>query len=370
MLLRPGLLTLEELQAIHAGGQPLIIDPQALPAVRASAAVVLQAAEGDAAVYGVNTGFGKLASTRISEADLARLQLNLIRSHSVGVGEPLSAPVVRLMLALKAGSLARGFSGVRPVVIDTLVAVHNAGLLPYVPSQGSVGASGDLAPLAHMTLALLGEGEFLVDGRRQSAGDVLRNAGIAPLQLTAKEGLALINGTQTSTALALHALFAFEPVLESALVVGALTVDAARGSDGPFDPRIHLLRGQPGQIDVAQYYRSLLAGSAIRKSHEQGDDRVQDPYCLRCQPQVVGACLDQLRHAALVLLREANAVTDNPLVFAAPTEDAPHPAEAAEPAPPGRWRALQAAPGHVARPFARPERSPGPFTSGLSPPGE
>jgi histidine ammonia-lyase len=338
MLLRPGLLTLEELQAIHAGGQPLIIDPQALPAVRASAAVVLQAAEGDAAVYGVNTGFGKLASTRISEADLARLQLNLIRSHSVGVGEPLSAPVVRLMLALKAGSLARGFSGVRPVVIDTLVAVHNAGLLPYVPSQGSVGASGDLAPLAHMTLALLGEGEFLVDGRRQSAGDVLRNAGIAPLQLTAKEGLALINGTQTSTALALHALFAFEPVLESALVVGALTVDAARGSDGPFDPRIHLLRGQPGQIDVAQYYRSLLAGSAIRKSHEQGDDRVQDPYCLRCQPQVVGACLDQLRHAALVLLREANAVTDNPLVFAAPTDDAVHPADAAEPAPPGRWR--------------------------------
>jgi histidine ammonia-lyase len=338
MLLRPGLLTLEELQAIHAGGQPLIIDPQALPAVRASAAVVLQAAEGDAAVYGVNTGFGKLASTRISEADLARLQLNLIRSHSVGVGEPLSAPVVRLMLALKAGSLARGFSGVRPVVIDTLVAVHNAGLLPYVPSQGSVGASGDLAPLAHMTLALLGEGEFLVDGRRQSAGDVLRNAGIAPLQLTAKEGLALINGTQTSTALALHALFAFEPVLESALVVGALTVDAARGSDGPFDPRIHLLRGQPGQIDVAQYYRSLLAGSAIRKSHEQGDDRVQDPYCLRCQPQVVGACLDQLRHAALVLLREANAVTDNPLVFAAPADDAAHPADAAEPASPDRWR--------------------------------
>lgn len=316
MLLRPGQLTLEELQAIHAGGQPLVIDPQALPAVRASAAVVQRAAEGDAAVYGVNTGFGKLASTRISEADLATLQLNLIRSHSVGVGAPLSSPVVRLMLALKAASLARGYSGVRPIVIDTLVAVHNAGLLPYVPSQGSVGASGDLAPLAHMTLALLGEGEFLVDDQRTPAAEVLRKAGISPLRLSAKEGLALINGTQTSTALALHALFAFEPVLESALVVGALTVDAARGSDGPFDPRIHLLRGQPGQIDVAQYYRSLLAGSAIRKSHEQGDDRVQDPYCLRCQPQVVGACLDQLRHAALVLLREANAVTDNPLVFA------------------------------------------------------
>jgi histidine ammonia-lyase len=185
-----------------------------------------------------------------------------------------------------------------------------------VPSQGSVGASGDLAPLSHMTLALLGEGEFLVDGQRRPAAQVLAQAGIAPLSLSAKEGLALINGTQTSAALALHALFSFEPVLESALVIGALTVDAARGSDGPFDPRIHALRGQPGQIDVAQYYRALLAGSAIRQSHTEGDDRVQDPYCLRCQPQVVGACLDQLRHAALVLLREANAVTDNPLVFA------------------------------------------------------
>lgn len=316
MLVRPGQLTLDELQAVHAGGQPLVIDPLALPAIRASAAVVQRAAEGDAAVYGVNTGFGKLASTRISEADLATLQLNLIRSHSVGVGEPLAPPVVRLMLALKAASLARGHSGVRPVVIDTLVAVHNAGLVPFVPSQGSVGASGDLAPLSHMTLALLGEGEFLVDGQRRPAAEVLRAAKIEPLQLAAKEGLALINGTQTSAALALHALFAFEPVLEAALVIGALTVDAARGSDGPFDPRIHALRGQPGQIDVAQYYRQLLAGSAIRKSHEEGDDRVQDPYCLRCQPQVVGACLDQLRHAALVLLREANAVTDNPLVFA------------------------------------------------------
>ncbi len=316
MLLRPGQLSLDELQAIHAGGHKIVIDPLALPGIRASAAVVQRAAEGDAAVYGVNTGFGKLASTRISEADLATLQLNLIRSHSVGVGEPLQPAVVRLMLALKAASLARGFSGVRPVVIDTLVAVHNAGLVPCVPSQGSVGASGDLAPLSHMTLALLGEGEFLVDGARKPAAEVLRAAKIEPLALSAKEGLALINGTQTSAALALHALFAFEPVLESALVIGALTVDAARGSDGPFDPRIHALRGQPGQIDVAQYYRQLLAGSAIRKSHEEGDDRVQDPYCLRCQPQVVGACLDQLRHAALVLLREANAVTDNPLVFA------------------------------------------------------
>ncbi|HEX3141502.1 MAG TPA: histidine ammonia-lyase, partial [Rhizobacter sp.] len=269
-------------------------------------------------VYGVNTGFGKLANKRISQGELDALQRNLIRSHSVGVGEPLAPPVVRLMLALKAASLARGHSGVREEVVDTLLAVHNAGLIPYVPAQGSVGASGDLAPLAHMTLALMGEGEMLQDGQRVPAAALLQQVGITPLKLAAKEGLALINGTQTSTALALHALLSFEPVLEAALVIGALTVDAARGSDGPFDPRIHALRGQPGQIDVAQYYRALLAGSEIRNSHREGDDRVQDPYSLRCQPQVVGACLDQLRHAALVLVREANAVTDNPLVFAGP----------------------------------------------------
>ncbi len=316
----PGRLTLGDLQAVHAGDVSVEIDPTAGKAIAASAAVVERAAAGSAPVYGVNTGFGKLASTRISEADLATLQLNLIRSHSVGVGEPLSPSVVRLMLALKAASLARGHSGVRPAVIDMLVKVHNSGLVPYVPSQGSVGASGDLAPLAHMTLALLGEGEMLVDGKRAPAAPLLRAAGIAPLALAAKEGLALINGTQTSTALALHALLTFEPVLEAALVIGALTVDAARGSDGPFDPRIHELRGQPGQIDVAKYYRALLVDSEIRASHREGDDRVQDPYCLRCQPQVVGACLDQLRHAALVLLREANAVTDNPLVFAPDAE--------------------------------------------------
>jgi histidine ammonia-lyase len=316
MLLRPGRLSLEDLQAIHARGTALQLDPAAQPGIAASAAAVQRAAAGDTPVYGVNTGFGKLASTRIGEGDLATLQVNLIRSHSVGVGEPLAPAVVRLMLALKAASLARGASGVRRVVIDTLLSAYNAGLVPYVPCQGSVGASGDLAPLSHMTLALIGEGEFLVDGARRPAAAVLQGAGIAPLALAAKEGLALINGTQVSTALALHALFSFEPVLESALVIGALTVDAARGSDGPFDPRIHALRGQPGQIDVAQYYRALLAGSAIRLSHLEGDDRVQDPYCLRCQPQVVGACLDQLRHVARVLLCEANAVTDNPLVLA------------------------------------------------------
>ncbi len=316
MLLKPGKLSLEQLQAIHRGVLPLALPASAYDTIGASQRVVQAAADGDAPVYGVNTGFGKLANQRISKAQLDVLQLNLIRSHSVGVGEPLAAPVVRLMLALKAASLARGHSGVRAVVVDTLLAVHNAGLVPYVPSRGSVGASGDLAPLAHMTLALLGEGEMLEDGRAVPALAALQRAGITPLALGAKEGLALINGTQTSTALALHALLDFEPVLEAALVVGALTVDAARGSDGPFDPRIHALRGQPGQIDVAKVYRSLLQGSQIRLSHLDGDDRVQDPYSLRCQPQVVGACLDQLRHAARVLLCEANAVTDNPLVFA------------------------------------------------------
>ena len=330
MRLSPGAITLDQLQAIHAGGVRLVIDAAARERVRASAAVVQRAAQGSTPVYGVNTGFGKLASQRIDAARLDRLQLNLIRSHSVGVGAPLAPAVVRLVLALKAASLARGASGVRESVIDTLLAVHDAGLVPYVPGQGSVGASGDLAPLAHLTLALIGEGECLEGETRRPAADVLKESGIPPLRLGAKEGLALINGTQVSTALALHALFTFEPVLEAALVVGALTVDAARGSDGPFDPRIHQLRGQPGQIDVAQYYRALLDGSAIRRSHLTGDDRVQDPYSLRCQPQVVGACLDSLRHAALVLLREANAVTDNPLVVLEPagaSPDRPEPVE-------------------------------------------
>jgi histidine ammonia-lyase len=317
MILEPGQLTLEQLQTIHGSRTPLELAGAARSWIRAGADLVQRAAQADKPIYGVNTGFGKLASQSISREQVDALQLNLVRSHSAGVGEPLAPPVVRLMLALKAASLARGYSGVSEQVVDTLIAVHNAGLVPWVPSQGSVGASGDLAPLAHMSLALIGEGRMWVDGQRKDAAPLLQEAGIAPLALQAKEGLALINGTQTSTALALHALFSFEPVLESALVIGAMTVDAARGSDGPFDPRIHELRGQPGQIDVAKYYRALLAGSQIRRSHLDQDDRVQDPYCLRCQPQVVGACLDQLRHAAQVLLREANAVTDNPLVFVA-----------------------------------------------------
>jgi histidine ammonia-lyase len=315
LVLNPGKITLDELGLIHAGVCQLSLPESARVNIRAAHALVKAAADGDAPVYGVNTGFGKLANKRIDKDQLDTLQRNLIRSHSVGVGEPLAAPIMRLMMATKAASLARGYSGCREVVVDTILAVHNAGLVPCVPSQGSVGASGDLAPLSHMTLALMGEGDMLVDGKRVPALQALQAAGIAPLTLEAKEGLALINGTQTSTALALHGLLAFEPVLEAALVIGALTLDAARGSDGPFDPRIHAVRGQPGQIDVAQYYRELLKGSAIRASHAEGDDRVQDPYCLRCQPQVVGAALDQLRHAARVLLIEANAVTDNPLVF-------------------------------------------------------
>ncbi len=316
LVLQPGSLSLSDLHVIHRGDCTVSLPASSSAVIAASHAVVAKAAAGDAAVYGVNTGFGKLAQTRISSADLATLQLNLIRSHSVGVGEPLQPAVVRLMMAMKITSLARGYSGVRQEVVDKLIAVFNAGLVPYVPSQGSVGASGDLAPLSHMTLALLGEGQFLQDGQATDALAVLEKAKIAPLSLQAKEGLALINGTQTSTALAWHAFLSFEPVLESALVIGALTVDAARGSDGPFDPRIHEVRGQVGQIDVARYYRGLLSGSEIRHSHAQDDDRVQDPYCLRCQPQVIGACLDSLRHASIILLREANAVTDNPLVFA------------------------------------------------------
>jgi histidine ammonia-lyase len=313
MKLIPGHLTLAELADIAGGRATLQLDDWS--AVDKSAAMVAAAAAGDAPVYGVNTGFGKLASTRIAKDQLAALQLNLIRSHAVGVGAPMSPEVVRLMLATKAGSLARGFSGVRRVVVQSLLDAFNAGFVPYVPAQGSVGASGDLAPLAHMTLALMGEGEALVAGKRIPARDELARLELQPLTLAAKEGLALINGTQASTALALHALLRFEGLFATALASGAMTLDAARGSDGPFDARIHEVRGQPGQMEVAAIYRELLAGSAIRASHREGDERVQDPYCLRCQPQVMGACLDQARYVAQVLVREANAVTDNPLVF-------------------------------------------------------
>lgn len=336
-LLIPGQLSMAQLRRLCAVVPPPVrLDAACRPGVRASAALVHQAASGGAAVYGVNTGFGKLANTRIAKEDLAILQLKLLRSHAVGVGEPLSRRVVHLILLLKAASLARGYSGVREEVIDALLALHNHGICPVIPCQGSVGASGDLAPLAHLCLPLIGEGEVFYKDQRLPTAAALKLAGLQALQLSAKEGLALINGTQVSTALALDALFATERLLEAAVISGALTLDAARGSDGPFDPRIHAVRGQPGQIACAAAYRALMVGSEIRRSHLDNDDRVQDPYCLRCQPQVMGACLDQMRYAARVLAIEANAVTDNPLVFAA--SDSALQAGAVEPASPGHRR--------------------------------
>jgi histidine ammonia-lyase len=315
--IHPGELTLAQLRRLCAGERvPVVLAPSCRAAIQASAGLVRRATEGDAPVYGVNTGFGKLATTRIAKDDLAVLQLKLLRSHAVGVGDPLDERVVRLVLLLKAASLARGYSGVRGEVIDALIAMHNLGLTPVIPCQGSVGASGDLAPLAHLSLPLIGEGEVFLQGERMPSAQALERVGMRPLQLSAKEGLALINGTQVSTALAIDALLATDRLFEAAVISGALTLDAARGSDGPFDPRIHAVRGQPGQIDCAAAYRALMVGSEIRQSHLENDDRVQDPYCLRCQPQVMGACLDQMRYAAQVLVREANAVTDNPLVFA------------------------------------------------------
>ncbi|MBI0435548.1 histidine ammonia-lyase [Roseomonas sp. KE0001] len=313
MIVTPGGITLPALRAIMAG-EPLALPAGWEAAVETSvAALAERIAEGEA-LYGVNTGFGKMASTRIPPAELVRLQGNLLRSHAAGIGSPLPAPVVRLILALKALSLARGASAVRPVVISHLLGLLNAGILPVIPSKGSVGASGDLAPLAHLSLVLIGEGEAMLGEARLPGAAALRHAGLEPLQLGPKEGLALLNGTQVSTALALVGLFRAQALLGSGLVAGALSVDAARGSDTPFDPRIHALRGQPGQIRVAATLRRLLAGSAIRESHRRDDPRVQDPYCLRCQPQVMGACLDLLDQAGGVLEREANAVTDNPLV--------------------------------------------------------
>ena len=317
-LLIPGQLGLSQLRRLcNSEPLPVQLDGACRKVIRASADRVRKAADGGAAVYGVNTGFGKLANTRIAKADLAILQLKLLRSHAVGVGEPVAENIVRLILLLKAASLARGYSGVREVVVDALLDLYNHGISPVIPCQGSVGASGDLAPLAHLCLPLVGEGEVFYKGHRQSASQALNSAGLQPITLSAKEGLALINGTQVSTAMAIDALFATERVFEAAVIAGALTLDAARGSDGPFDARIHEVRGQPGQIECAAAYRALTHGSAVRKSHLEGDDRVQDPYCLRCQPQVMGACLDQMRYAAQVLAIEANAVTDNPLVFAA-----------------------------------------------------
>jgi histidine ammonia-lyase len=266
-------------------------------------------------VYGINTGFGKLAQTHIPADQLEQLQRNLILSHSVGVGPLLDDAIVRLVMLLKIAGLARGYSGVRPEVVDAMVAMVNAEVYPCIPSKGSVGASGDLAPLAHMAATLMGIGVVRHRGRNMPAAEGLALARLAPLTLAPKEGLALLNGTQVSTALALHGLFAAENVFAAAVVAGALSVDAAMGSDTPFDERIHELRGHLGQIECAAAYRRLLKGSEIRASHLHDDTKVQDPYSLRCQPQVMGACLDVMNNAALTLLTEANGVTDNPLVF-------------------------------------------------------
>ena len=314
--LRPGHLSLPDLCRIWQQPVPLELDERWKPEIVAAAEAVQRIVDRGTAAYGINTGFGLLAKTRIPDADLEQLQRNLILSHCVGTGPLLADNVVRLALALKIGSLARGHSGVRPLLIETLLKLYNAGILPCIPTQGSVGASGDLAPLAHMTLALLGEGDVRVKGETMPARDALSSAGIEPVVLAPKEGLALINGTQISTALALHGLFLAERLLEAAVVIGALAVDAAKGSDAPFDSRVHEVRGQPGQILLAHVYRELLAGSAIRKSHLENDDRVQDPYSLRCQPQVMGACFDLILQVARTLHIEANAVTDNPLIFA------------------------------------------------------
>jgi histidine ammonia-lyase len=272
-------------------------------------------ATGDA-IYGVNTGFGKLAKQRIASADLSALQLNIVRSHAAGVGAPLDQAIVRTILLLKINALSQGASGISVQAMDTLAGLLNQDILPVIPGQGSVGASGDLAPLAHLSLVLIGEGEALVKGKRVPGRDALKAAGLAPVPLGPKEGLALLNGTQVSTALALSGLIAAERNAASEILAGALSVDAVMGSDTPFDPRIHALRPHPGQQLAAKHYRQLMAGSAIRASHVTGDDRVQDPYSFRCQPQVMGATLDLLTNAARTLVIEANGVSDNPLVFA------------------------------------------------------
>jgi len=308
-------LTLAVLERAYRGPCTVEFTPAALARLYDSAATIACVVDSGATVYGVNTGFGLLANTRIAREDLAQLQRNLVLSHACGVGQPLSPDLVRLIVVLKIAGLARGASGVRREVVALLAALLERGVTPVIPGKGSVGASGDLAPLAHLSAVLIGEGEAWVDGDVLDGRRALERVGLAPVTLGPKEGLALLNGTQVSTALALAGLFEAQTVFTAALVTGALSTDALKGSDAPFDPRIHALRGQRGQIDVAAALRALLSGSAVRESHRAGCEKVQDPYSFRCQPQVMGACLDALRHAAATLAIEANAVTDNPLVF-------------------------------------------------------
>ena len=313
--LDPGSVSLADLAEIYWAGVPARLDRGSNGRIEAAARRVAEIAAGNEPIYGINTGFGKLASVTIDVADTAKLQRNLILSHCCGIGAPLPEAVARLVMALKLVSLGRGASGVRLEVVRLIEGMLEQGVTPLVPEKGSVGASGDLAPLAHVAAVMMGEAEAFHRGERLPGREALARAGLQPAVFSAKEGLALINGTQVSTALALAGLFRAHRALKTSLVTGALSTDAAMGSSAPFHPEIHALRGHRGQIDAAAALRALLAGSAIRESHRQGDARVQDPYCIRCQPQVAGAALDLLRQAARTLEVEANAVTDNPLVL-------------------------------------------------------
>ncbi len=308
-------ITLETIRDARLAPLTVRLSSPAKPRVVRGAETIVELQRGDKPIYGVNTGFGKLASRRIAERDVEQLQINLVRSHAAGTGRPLPTQVVRLIMLLKAQSLAAGHSGIRPQTLDLLIEMINHDIMPVIPRQGSVGASGDLAPLAHMSLVLIGEGEAFVGKDRVPGRAALERHGLDPVTLGPKEGLALLNGTQVSTALALDALAMAEGNLRAAVIAGALSTDALMGSDTPFDPRIHRLRPHPGQQRLAAAYNMLMADSEIRASHVTGDDKVQDPYSFRCQPQVMGACLDVLDTAAKTLLVEANAVSDNPLVF-------------------------------------------------------
>ena len=315
LVLKPGSVNLAQLEQLYKNESACALEKGCIPAIENSANIVAKAAAGDEPVYGVNTGFGKLASTRIAAEDTAKLQRNLILSHCAGVGEPLEQKTVRLVMALKLISLGRGVSGVSIGVINQLEKMLEHDVIPVIPSQGSVGASGDLAPLAHMAAAMMGEGEAIYCGNRMKGSDALKAAGLTPIIFGPKEGIGLINGTQVSTALALVNLFDAWHLAQHSLITGALSTDAAMGSSAPFRAEIHAFRGHAGQIEAATFLRAIMDGSEIRASHREDDERVQDPYCIRCQPQVVGACIDLLRQAAGTLRIEANAATDNPLVF-------------------------------------------------------
>ena len=314
IILHPGSTTLADWRIVWHGATAAL-DPECRAQVEAGAGAVTAILARGEPIYGINTGFGKLASIRIGDDELAALQRNIVLSHAAGVGAAMPARVARLMMALKLASLAQGASGLRWSTLAALETMLRLDLVPVIPAQGSVGASGDLAPLAHMVAAMMGVGEIIDGGTIRPASEALAAHGLAPVSLGPKEGLALLNGTQFSTAYALAGLFEAEALLGAGLVTGALATDAARGSDTPFDPRIHAIRRHPGQIEVAASLRALMAGSAIRASHLVGDERVQDPYCLRCQPQVMGAVLTLLRQAAATLETEAAGVTDNPLIF-------------------------------------------------------